>query len=99
MGGQNSLKITYGKSRLLERKKKRKRKKKKEHLWKVIYIKKNTHLIELFAIPKKKKNGWLNSLCFKFFFKVKNFNFLKECHLIGCHLVKHVQDFKTTHII
>ena len=29
MGGQNSLKITYGKSRLLERKK-RKRKKKKE---------------------------------------------------------------------
>ena len=57
MGGQNSLKITYGKSRLLERKK-RKRKKKKEHLWKVIYKKKNTHLIELFAIPKKKKK-WL----------------------------------------
>ena len=34
-----------------------------------------------------------------FFQKVKNFNFLKEYHLRGCHLVKHVQDFKTTHII
>ena len=29
MGGQNSLKITYGKSRLLERKKKEKEKRKK----------------------------------------------------------------------
>ena len=29
MGGQNSLKITYGKSRLLERKKKKKKKEKR----------------------------------------------------------------------
>ena len=99
MGGQNSLKITYGKSRLLERKK-RKRKKKKEHLWKVIYKKKKYSFNWTFCnSKKKKKNGWLNSLCFKKFFKVKNFNILKEYHLIGCHLVKHVQDCKTTHII
>ena len=54
MGGQNSLKITYGKSRLLERKK-RKRKKKKEHLWKVIYKKKYSFNLNFCNSKKKKK--------------------------------------------
>ena len=98
MGGQNSLKITYGKSRLLERKKKKKKKEKRTLMKSNIYKKKYS-FNWTFCNSQKKKNGWLDSLCFKFFFKVKNFNFLKEYHLIGCHLVKHVQDFKTTHII
>lgn len=50
MGGQNSLNNTYGKSRLLE--------KKKRTLMKS-NIKKNTHLIDVFAIPTKKKKNWL----------------------------------------
>ena len=53
-----------------QKEKKKKKKKEKRTLMKSnIYIKKNTHLIELFAIPKKKKKWLIKFPMFQNFFQ------------------------------